>query len=122
MHVEFQGAAGTVTGSCTLLDAGGTRVLVDCGQFQGDDELEKRNRGPFGFDPSTLDAVVLTHAHIDHVGRAPSLLLHGFRGKVYATRATAELASVMLLDSAKIAREDERHGGPPAAYDEKAVE
>jgi|SRR5262245_58251142 len=122
MHAEFHGAAGTVTGSCTLLHAGGTRILVDCGQFQGDDELEKRNRERFAFEPSSIDALVLTHAHIDHIGRAPALLLHGFRGKVIATRATAELAAVMLLDAAKIAREDERHGGPPATYDEHAVE
>jgi metallo-beta-lactamase family protein len=122
MHVEFHGAASTVTGSATLLVAGGTRVLVDCGLFQGGPELEARNREPFGFDPSTLDAVVLTHAHVDHVGRTPALLRHGFSGRVYCCRATSMLAPLMLLDSAKIAAEDHEEGGPPPLYDEHDVE
>jgi metallo-beta-lactamase family protein len=122
MHAEFHGAARTVTGSCTLLEAGGTRVLVDCGQFQGDDELEKRNRERFVFEPRSIHALVLTHAHIDHIGRVPVLLSRGFEGPIFATRATAELAAVMLLDGAKIAKEDERHGGPPALYDDHDVE
>jgi metallo-beta-lactamase family protein len=122
MHVEFHGAARTVTGSSTLLEAGGTRVLVDCGMFQGGRDLERRNREPFGFDASTLDAVVMTHAHVDHVGRTPALLRHGFRGRVYCTRATSMLAPLMLLDSAKIAAEDAADGGPPALYDDHDVE
>lgn len=122
MHVEFHGAARTVTGSATLLEADGSRVLVDCGQFQGDDELERRNRGHhLGFDPAALDAVVLTHAHIDHIGRAPLLVTRGFRGPVFCTRATAELAAVMLADAAKIQEEDFRRGGPPPAYGEREV-
>lgn len=122
MRVEFHGAAGTVTGSCTLLEAGGTRVLVDCGQFQGEDELERRNRGHhLGFAPDALDALVLTHAHIDHIGRTPLLFQRGFRGPVLCTRATAELAALMLADAAKIQEEDERRGGPPAAFGEKEV-
>ena len=122
MRVEFHGAAGTVTGSCTLLEAAGTRILVDCGQFQGGEDLERRNRERFAFDPASIDALVLTHGHIDHVGRAPALVARGFRGKVFCTRATAEIATVMLLDSAKIAAEDAEHGGPPAAFDEHDVE
>jgi metallo-beta-lactamase family protein len=116
MHVEFHGAARCVTGSCTLLEAGGTRILVDCGQFQGDAVLEARNRERFGFDPASIDALVLTHAHVDHVGRAPALVRWGFRGRVVCTRATSELAVLMLLDSAKIAAEDAEHGGPPPAF------
>jgi metallo-beta-lactamase family protein len=122
MRASFHGAARTVTGSATLVESAGTRVLVDCGQFQGDDDLERRNREPFGFDPRALDAVVLTHAHVDHVGRAPALLRQGFRGAFVSTRATAELAAVMLLDSAKIAEEDARRGGPPPSFDEGDVE
>ena len=122
MRVQFHGAARTVTGSSTLFEAGGTRVLVDCGQFQGDPALEERNREPFGFDPASLDAVVLTHAHIDHIGRTPTLLKQGFRGPIVCTRTTSDLASVMLLDAAKIAGEDERSGGAPAPYDDRDVE
>jgi metallo-beta-lactamase family protein len=121
MHVEFHGAARTVTGSCTLLEAGGTRILVDCGQFQGDAELERRNVGGFAFDPRSVDALVMTHAHVDHVGRAPLLVARGFRGTVLCTRATAELASVMLLDAAKILEEDAEHGGPAPAWGEPEV-
>ncbi len=122
MRVEFHGAAKTVTGSCTLLEAGGTRILVDCGQFQGDDALELRNRERFPFDVRSIDALVLTHGHIDHIGRAPTLRDQGFRGLVICTRATAEIAQIMLLDSAKIAREDAEHGGPPPTFDERDVE
>ena len=116
MHAEFHGAARTVTGSCTLVEAGGTRVLVDCGQFQGPEELERLNFEPFPFDPKTIDAVVLTHAHIDHCGRAPALFRQGFTGRVVCTRATSELAAVMLLDAAHIQAEDAERGGPPPAY------
>src|SRR5687767_5364967 len=120
MRVEFHGAARTVTGSATLLEAGGSRLLVDCGQFQGPDELEALNREKFRFDVHSLDALVLTHAHIDHIGRAPMLVSQGFRGKVVCTRATAGIAALMWRDGLKIAEEDHRrHGGPPPAYGEK---
>src|SRR5688572_29035212 len=120
MRVEFHGAARTVTGSATLLEAGGSRLLVDCGQFQGPEELERKNREPFHFDPASLDALVLTHAHIDHIGRAPLLVGQGFRGRVFCTRATAAVAGLMWRDGLKIAEEDHRrYGGPPPAYDEK---
>src|SRR5262245_29025146 len=103
MRVEFHGAARTVTGSATLLGAGGSRLLVDCGQFQGPDELEAKNRARFAFDPRSLDALVLTHSHIDHIGRAPMLVAQGFRGRVLCTRATASLAGLMWRDGLKIA-------------------
>jgi metallo-beta-lactamase family protein len=122
MHVEFHGAARTVTGSATLVEAGGTRVLVDCGLFQGDPVLERRNAEPFGFDPSSLDAVVLTHAHVDHVGRAPALVRQGFRGRFFCTRATSMLGPLMMLDAAKVAAEDAREGGPPPLFGEHEVE
>jgi metallo-beta-lactamase family protein len=123
MRVEFHGAAREVTGSCTLLEAGGTRVLVDCGLFQGQDAAGGRNRAPFPFDVGSLDAVVMTHAHIDHVGRVPALARAGLRGPVVATRATGELATLMLLDAAKIQEEEhERHHGPPPTYGVEDVE
>ena len=122
MRAEFHGAARTVTGSCTLVESAGSRVIVDCGQFQGPDELEERNRLPFAFDPASLDAVVLTHAHIDHVGRAPALVRQGFRGRVIATRATAALVAVMWRDGLKIAEEDAQHGGPAPTYSEHEIQ
>lgn len=122
MRVEFHGAAGTVTGSCTWVECAGARVIVDCGQFQGPDDLEERNRRPFAFHPGRLDALVLTHAHIDHVGRAPALVRQGFRGKVVATRATAALVSVMWRDGLKIAEEDMQHGGPAPTYGEAEIQ
>ncbi len=122
MRVEFHGAARTVTGSCTLLEAGGTRVLVDCGQFQGDAGLEARNHEPFRFDVASIDAFVLTHAHVDHAGRAPALVRQGLRGPVVSTRATAALAAVMLQDAAKIAEEDSKRGGGPPLFGAEDVE
>lgn len=121
MHVEFHGAAGTVTGSCTLVEAGGTRVLVDCGQFQGDEDLERWNSAAFRFHVPGIDALVLTHAHVDHCARAPLLVRQGFRGRVLMTRATAALAGIMWRDTVKIAHEDARRGGPPPPYGEREV-
>ncbi len=122
MRVQFHGAARTVTGSCTLLEADGTRILVDCGQFQGDDALEQLNRDRFGFDPRSIDALVLTHGHIDHIGRSPRLVAEGFRGPVLCTSATADIAAQMLKDSAKIGEEEAKfHGGPPPLFDEQDI-
>jgi metallo-beta-lactamase family protein len=102
VKVTFWGAAREVTGSRHLVEANGSRVLLDCGLFQGRrDESEAKNRD-FGFDPASLDAVVLSHAHIDHSGALPALHKEGFRGRVHATSATADLCGTMLLDSAHI--------------------
>jgi metallo-beta-lactamase family protein len=106
MRISFHGAAQGVTGSCHLLETGSTRVLVDCGLFQGSRKLKEENGDPFGFDPVSLDAVVLTHAHLDHVGRLPKLVKEGFQGKIYATGATQELARLVLLDSARLQEEE----------------
>ena len=114
MRVEFHGAARTVTGSCTLLESSGTRVLVDCGQFQGDDELEARNRGHLGFRGDDMDALVLTHAHIDHCGRAPLLMRRGFRGRVLCTRATAALAGRAASRLGSAGRRAVERGDAPA--------
>jgi len=102
----FQGAAGTVTGSRFLLEVEGARLLVDCGMFQGVKELRERNWADPGFAPSRIDAVVLTHAHIDHSGWLPRLASLGFRGPIHATPATAELVDLLLRDSAHIQEED----------------
>ena len=106
MRLDFLGAAGTVTGSKTLLTHGGTQLLVDCGLFQGYKNLRVMNWEPFPFDPTGLDAVVLTHAHLDHAGALPLLVKRGFRGPVFATPSTIDVCGVLLPDSARIQEED----------------
>lgn len=106
LQLAFHGAAETVTGSKYLLTVGAARVLVDCGMFQGLKELRLRNWGDFPFDPRTIDAVVVTHAHIDHIGMLPRLVASGFAGPLFATQATVELAELLLYDSAKNQLED----------------
>jgi metallo-beta-lactamase family protein len=102
MKISFHGAARSVTGSRHLIGAGGARLLLDCGMFQGRrQESDARNRN-LGFDPKSVEAVLLSHAHIDHSGALPVLAQRAFRGKVFATRATADLTEVMLEDSARI--------------------
>ncbi len=98
----FHGAAGTVTGSCVRLIANGAEILIDCGLFQGPKTIKALNWRPFPFSPAAISAVLLTHAHIDHAGLIPRLWREGFRGRVHATAATADLAGVMLPDSGYI--------------------
>ena len=100
--IQFLGAAGCVTGSQFLVTAGTRRILVDCGMFQGSPEETERNRMPFAFEPGSLDAVLLTHAHLDHCGRVPALARAGFTGPIHATRGTVDLAEIVLRDSAKL--------------------
>jgi metallo-beta-lactamase family protein len=104
--LTFHGAAGEVTGSCHLLEAGGRRVLLDCGLIQGSRKDEARNRDAFPFDPASIDAVVLSHAHIDHSGRLPLLIRSGFTGPIHAHSATADLCRIMLRDAAYIQEKD----------------
>ena len=121
MKVSFHGAAQDVTGSCHLVETENHRILVDCGLFQGGGELHDDNAVPFGFDAASIDAVLLTHAHLDHCGRLPLLVKRGFKGEIIATEATGELAQLVLMDSAKLQEEDSqwrqshagRDGAPP---------
>jgi metallo-beta-lactamase family protein len=112
--LTFLGAAGTVTGSKHLLDLGSWRVLVDCGLFQGLKDLRLRNWSPFPIEASAVDAMVLTHAHLDHCGYLPRLVAKGFRGRVFCTPGTQDLCSLVLSDSAHLqeeeARDANRHG------------
>lgn len=110
MRVHFHGAAGEVTGSLHEVEAAGQRLLLDCGMIQGSPEAERRNLDPFAFDAASLDALVISHAHIDHIGRVPLLLKRGFRGPIFAQSATAELMRIMLLDSASIAESEAERG------------
>ena len=109
MKLSFHGAAGEVTGSCHLVECAGKRILVDCGFFQGSREAHEDNCGDFGFDPASIDYLLLTHAHLDHCGRIPLLAKRGFNGEIITTAPTRDLAKLVMLDSAHIQEEDARH-------------
>jgi len=106
MRLSFHGADRGVTGSCHLVEVDGLRILVDCGLFQGRRELDEENRADFGFDPRSIDILLLTHAHLDHCGRIPLLVRQGFEGEIIATAATRELARVVLLDAGHLQQEE----------------
>ena len=130
MEIRFLGGATTVTGSQFLLSTERARVLIDCGMFQGSPNEAIRNRIPFAFEPAELDAVLLTHAHLDHCGLLPLLVKHGFRGPIRATPATIELATLVLLDSGRLHEEfakreerwERRHPDKVEADDRKEAE
>jgi metallo-beta-lactamase family protein len=107
IQIQFLGAAGTVTGSQFLVTAGERHVLVDCGMFQGSPEEVSRNRIPFAFEAGSLDALLLTHAHLDHCGRIPALVRAGYHGPIFTTSATADLTEIVLRDAAKLQAEAE---------------
>jgi len=106
MTVTFLGGAGTVTGSKFLLESDGARVLVDCGMFQGIRDLRRRNWERLAVDPASIDAVVLTHAHLDHCGYLPTLVRDGFHGPIHATASSVELAAIVLRDAARLQEEE----------------
>ncbi|MDH5257628.1 MAG: MBL fold metallo-hydrolase [Gammaproteobacteria bacterium] len=106
MKIQFYGAAEEVTGSCMLISVGKRRILLDCGLFQGSKTDEARNSQPFPFNPAHIDAVILSHAHIDHSGRLPLLMKSGFKGPIYTHRASRELCNILLQDSAYLNEKD----------------
>ena len=130
MQIHFLGGATTVTGSQFLLVTERARVLIDCGMFQGSPNESVRNRIPFAFDPGDLDAMLLTHAHLDHCGLIPLLVKAGFRGPIHATAGTIELATLVLLDSGKLheefakreARWEKRHPDEVEADDRREAD
>lgn len=106
MKIKFIGGAGTVTGSKTVVESNGVRILIDCGQFQGIKSLRELNWQPLPILPSTIDFVLLTHGHLDHCGWLPRLVEQGFKGKIYCTSPTKDITKLILLDSAKIQEEE----------------
>src|SRR5260221_499063 len=122
MQISFHGATREVTGSCYLVDNGKTRVLVDCGMFQGSAFADAKNFRDFGFDPKTVDAVVVTHAHLDHCGRLPKLVKEGFKGKIYTTPPTAKLIKLVLEDAEQVMDDDARREYRPKLYEREDVD
>ena len=104
--MSFHGADRSVTGSCHMLECAGRRLLIDCGLVQGSRDLEEENAADFGFDPSAVDTLLLTHAHLDHCGRVPLLVKRGFRGKIVTTAASRDLARLVILDAAHLQEEE----------------
>lgn len=117
MKLTFFGAAKEVTGSCHSIETKEEKILIDCGMFQGGKDMERMNYENFDFDPKSYQAMILTHAHLDHCGRIPKLVKFGFRGKIFATDATRDLAEVIMMDAAKIAAEDIEHENRRRARD-----
>jgi metallo-beta-lactamase family protein len=105
-NLTFLGATGQVTGSCYLLETDSSRILLDCGMFQGSKAIEKQNEADFPFDPGSIDAVVLSHAHLDHCGRLPKLVKDGFKGSVFLTEASFQLLELMLMDAVHLQLRD----------------
>lgn len=122
MHITFFGATREVTGSCYLVETKRTRVLVDCGMFQGSSLADAKNYKDFTFDPKTIDAVAVTHAHLDHTGRLPKLAKEGFRGKIHLTKPTRDIAEIVLNDAEGIMEDDARRDGRPKLYEHKDLE
>ena len=116
------GVSGSVTGACYLIETETTKVLVDCGMFQGSRFSEDLNSKDFPFNPKEVDVLIVTHAHIDHSGRIPKLYRDGFRGKIYATAPTLEFSHVLLLDSEHVIREEAKRWGFEPFYNREDVE
>lgn len=109
MKLSFHGADREVTGSCHLVEVQDKRILIDCGMYQGGHELDEDNAEDFGFDPKSIDVLLLTHAHLDHCGRIPLLTKRGFSGEIITTAATRELARLVMLDAAHLQEEEAEH-------------
>jgi len=116
MKLTFWGAAGEVTGSCSLLEINSKKILIDCGMFQGGEFNEEKNHDPLPFNPKDLHAVLVTHAHLDHVGRLPLLIQGGFTGPIYATSATAKLAILILEDALEVMTYDNKKLNKPILF------
>lgn len=122
MKLKFYGAAGEVTGSNHILEGDGVTIMIDCGFFQGVKVCDDKNNDPFPYNPATVDAVFVTHAHLDHVGRIPKLMNEGFKGKIYSTPPTREIAKLMLDDTLRVIAREAKADGHEPLYHEDAVQ
>ena len=120
-ELTFYGGVGTVTGANFLLDTGGSKILVDCGLVQGSEFADNLNRSEFAYNPAEMDYLLVTHAHIDHIGRIPKLVKDGFKGQILSTPETKELAELLLIDTVKIIENEARHDGILPLYEVKDV-
>lgn len=121
-QLTFYGGAGSVTGSNFLLEVKGLKILIDCGFFQGCETCDDKNRTSFQYDPTSIDYIFVTHAHLDHMGRVPKLVKDGFKGVIYSTPPTKDLANLMLTDGMDILREETERNKKPLIYDEADIE
>lgn len=121
MKISFYGATREVTGSCYLIESGRSRLLVDCGMFQGSAFADAKNFKEFGFDASTIDAVAITHGHLDHVGRLPKLIREKFKGKIYLTPPTKDIARIVLEDAEQVMKDDFKRSYRPMLYEAEDV-
>lgn len=122
MKVTFYGATDGVTGSCYLVETKNSKFLVDCGLYQGDEDNRRKNWEKPGFDISSIDFILITHSHIDHIGRLPYLVKNGYKNPIYSTEPTRDFAEIFLIDTAEIQTEDAEENGGQALYGVKDVE
>lgn len=122
MRLHFYGGAGVVTGVNYLLETDKSKILIDCGLFQGEKKLEEKNTQPFSYNPKEIDAVIVSHSHLDHVGRLPQLISAGFKGKIFATPPTVDFTRLILEDSVRVLAEKARHAGVLPLFSQSEVE